>query len=73
MSPVQHGVTQEGISKKAQRGLILISKIIQQLSNAQSFGGGKEEHMVAFNAYISENIPIVKTYLTKLTVCLISS
>lgn len=69
VSPVQHGVTDSSVSKKAQRGLILVSKIIQQLSNAQNFGGGKEEHMVSFNNYITENIPIVQTYLTKLTVC----
>lgn len=43
VSPLQHGVTEESATKGAQRGLIFVSKIIQQLSNAQNFGGGKEE------------------------------
>jgi len=55
--------TPKGISEKSRRNLILITKIIQNLSNGVEFGK-KEQYMMQCNNYIKENIDKFTKYFT---------
>ncbi|KAF7302288.1 Ras-GAP domain-containing protein [Mycena indigotica] len=46
------------------RGLMIITKIIQNLANNLFFG--KEKHMVPLNAFLADNIAIVTRFLSEL-------
>lgn len=48
------------------RGLLLITKIIQNLANNVRFG--KEAHMVCFNEFLASNIVRVMKFLTEVNV-----
>jgi neurofibromin 1 len=48
------------------RGLMIIAKIIQNLANNIFFG--KEQHMMALNPFLGENIVNVTRYLSELNV-----
>ena len=54
------------IDPKTRRGLILISKIIQTLSNGVVFGK-KEEYMIPMNSFINENLENVHYVLDKVS------
>ncbi|KAF7293793.1 Ras-GAP domain-containing protein [Mycena chlorophos] len=47
------------------RGLLILTKIIQNLANNLFFG--KEKHMVPLNSFLQENIAIVTRFLSELT------
>lgn len=48
------------------RGLLLITKIIQNLANNVRFG--KEAHMICFNDFLADNIVRVMRFLTDVNV-----
>ena len=51
----------------SRRGLILISKVLQNLSNGVEFGQ-KEEYMLPLNPFITENIPMMHRFFDRLAV-----
>ena len=53
-------------STAIRRGLLVITKIIQNLANNVRFG--KEAHMVCFNGFLSENIVRVMKVLQEVNV-----
>lgn len=62
VAPEVYGLTEEPPSMSARRGLILVSKALQNLSNGVQFGH-KEEYMMPMNGFIVENLHRLKTYL----------
>ncbi|XP_030848330.1 neurofibromin isoform X1 [Strongylocentrotus purpuratus] len=52
VSPYEHGIVNMKPSLKVQRGLKLVSKIMQNVANQVQF---KEQHMMHFNKFLSEN------------------
>lgn len=60
------------ISPGVRRGLVLVSKILQNLANGVEFGY-KEAHMAILNPFIIEHLSVVHTFFDKLTVRSISS
>lgn len=57
----------ESISEKARRGLVLISKIVQNIGNGVEFGK-KESYMIPLNDVISNNIPRVNQLFDQIAV-----
>jgi hypothetical protein len=49
------------------RGLVMISKVLQNLANGIEFGC-KEAHMAILNPFITENLSVVHMFFDKLTV-----
>lgn len=80
VSPDKYGLTLGTHSKfanskeppplESQRGLVLISKLLQNLSNEIEFTDNKNEEFYAnLNKYISENMSLMHSFLEKLSVC----
>jgi len=66
VSPQKYGIV-KSYSKEAQRALILISKIIQNIANQVEFEGGeKETYMTITNEFVQDNMPLMMAFLTKL-------
>ena len=55
------------ISPGVRRGLVMISKVLQNLANGIEFGC-KEAHMAILNPFIIENLAVVHMFFDKLTV-----
>ena len=60
-APHQWGLLEEAPSRSAQRTLILLSKIIQNLSNGRTFE--KERYMTSINEFITGNIDNMQDFL----------
>lgn len=58
-----------GLSIETRRTLILISKLLQNLSNRIQFDGSKEEYMVSMNPFIEQNYAVVEEIFKSLVVC----
>lgn len=56
----------QGSSMNTRRGLLHVTKIIQNLANNVRFG--KEEHMVPFNDFLIAHVLPVMRFLTELSV-----
>lgn len=69
VSPDQHNLIPEGIevTKEFKRGLILITKIIQNLANNMLFGA-KESFMVSANDFLRDNSDKVSDFLKTLAI-----
>eukprot|EP00004_Rigifila_ramosa_P015884 TRINITY_DN372_c0_g1_i3.p1 TRINITY_DN372_c0_g1~~TRINITY_DN372_c0_g1_i3.p1 ORF type:complete len:2569 (-),score=557.14 TRINITY_DN372_c0_g1_i3:38-7744(-) len=64
--PESYGLTDSPPPDKARRQLTLVTKVLQNLSNAQLFGK-KEEFMVALNPFIEQNQQSVNDWLLSLS------
>ncbi|MFN3270304.1 MAG: hypothetical protein ACK42G_06950 [Candidatus Kapaibacteriota bacterium] len=53
---------------EAQRGLILISKLLQNLSNGIEFDESQEKHLADFNKFLSEKMVTIQNFFNKLAV-----
>lgn len=60
--------TTETLSVEAQRGLILISKLLQNLSNGIEFEDSKKEYVPELNQFLSENSKKLHHFFEKLAV-----
>ncbi|KAL6075862.1 Ras GTPase-activating protein 1 [Balamuthia mandrillaris] len=67
VSPVDSGIAkEESITVEVRRGLVLISKVVQNLANGVEFGN-KEPHMLLLNQFINEKMTAVREFFDKLT------
>jgi len=64
-TPEQYGVTDERPHDQGRRTLILITKILQNLSNDVRFGD-KEKHMAACNDFLDSNHDKLDSYYDRL-------
>lgn len=55
-------------SPQVRRGMLLITKVIQNLANNVVFGTTKEPHMRILNQFLSENIRQVTKFLSDVAV-----
>eukprot|EP00051_Salpingoeca_urceolata_P003452 m.57787 g.57787 ORF g.57787 m.57787 type:complete len:2607 (+) comp12795_c0_seq1:372-8192(+) len=62
VSPEAYGLV-ESMSGHAQRGLLLVSKVVQAVANMAPFSGVKESYMEVMNDFVSESIPKLQTFL----------
>eukprot|EP00027_Filamoeba_sp_ATCC50430_P007038 CAMPEP_0168551948 /NCGR_PEP_ID=MMETSP0413-20121227/6452_1 /TAXON_ID=136452 /ORGANISM="Filamoeba nolandi, Strain NC-AS-23-1" /LENGTH=500 /DNA_ID=CAMNT_0008582523 /DNA_START=110 /DNA_END=1612 /DNA_ORIENTATION=- len=68
VTPNQYGLSVEPPSMEAQRGLILISKLLQNLSNGIEFDEAKEEYTAELNKFIHDNFTTLNGFYDKLAV-----
>lgn len=54
VSPLEYGIVQKEISASVKRGLMLMSKILQNIANHVEFS--KEQHMLCFNDFLKANV-----------------
>jgi hypothetical protein len=68
VTPESFDLVPEGVSvtPKGRRNLILIAKVLQNISNAQTFDK-KEEYMTVLNDVVNENSPRMVTYLNMIS------
>ncbi|KAL6045331.1 Ras GTPase activating protein ira2 [Balamuthia mandrillaris] len=59
------GKKPEDITPDVRRGLVLVSKVIQNLANGVEFGE-KEEHMTQLNSFIRSNIPEMERFFEEI-------
>lgn len=67
MSPETIDIDLPQDSQTIRRGLLVITKIIQNIANNVRFG--KEAHMICFNEFLEKNIVGVMRFLTDINVC----
>ncbi|ELR12939.1 GTPaseactivator protein for Ras-like GTPase [Acanthamoeba castellanii str. Neff] len=65
VSPEAFGILEEQVSPKCRRGLVLVSKVMQNLANGVEFGE-KEEHMLRLNGFIRENLAKVEAFFEEI-------
>ena len=65
ISPHEYGIYKEKPERELQRFLILISKVLQNLSNGVYF---RESYMENMNNFISKNLPTIRQYFDDLPV-----
>jgi len=63
--PQQYGITEALPHKSTQRTLVLMAKVLQNLSNKVEFGV-KEGFMAPMNKFIEENIPKIEAFFDEL-------
>eukprot|EP00743_Colponemidia_sp_Colp-15_P007776 GILK01008419.1.p1 GENE.GILK01008419.1~~GILK01008419.1.p1 ORF type:complete len:650 (-),score=76.95 GILK01008419.1:122-2020(-) len=66
VSPEQFGILKDPPTACVRRSLIIISKILQSISNGVEFGN-KEPYMSVFNDFVSQNMDRMKTFFTQLS------
>ncbi|KAI8050945.1 hypothetical protein BDF22DRAFT_745143 [Syncephalis plumigaleata] len=62
VSPETHNISQPLRSKEVRRGLLLITKVIQNLANQVLFGT-KETFMTSLNDFLDKNMAVVRKFL----------
>jgi neurofibromin 1 len=62
VSPETHNISQPLCSKEVRRGLLLITKVIQNLANQVLFGT-KEIFMTSLNDFLEKNMIVVRKFL----------
>ena len=67
VAPEAYQLVQEAPSMASRRGLVLVSKGLQNLSNGIQFGS-KEEYMMPMNQFIVSNLHNVRQFLEKIAV-----
>lgn len=65
VSPFQSGIIDSDPSLKVKRGLMLMSKILQNIANHVEFS--KEQHMKYFNDFIKENFDTTRQWVLQIT------
>lgn len=66
ISPHEYGIYKQKPSKELQRFLVLVSKVMQNLSNGVFF---QEEYMEHMNTFITKNLDTIQQYFDDLPVC----
>eukprot|EP01119_Soliformovum_irregulare_P009379 TRINITY_DN2264_c0_g1_i3.p1 TRINITY_DN2264_c0_g1~~TRINITY_DN2264_c0_g1_i3.p1 ORF type:complete len:1409 (+),score=408.49 TRINITY_DN2264_c0_g1_i3:529-4227(+) len=64
VAPAAFGIVDEPPEKEAQRVLVLVSKILQNLANGKEF---HEPYMIPFNQFLSDYTPLLHHFFDKLT------
>ena len=64
VSPYETGIIDRQPNSKTRRGLMLMSKILQNIANNVEFS--KEQHMLYFNDFLRENFEAEKLWVEKL-------
>ncbi|KAL6078843.1 Ras GTPase activating protein ira2 [Balamuthia mandrillaris] len=64
-APQKYGLLTESTHPKAQRQLLLITKVLQNLAN-NTLPGKKEQHMKNLNDFITENQPALRQFYNEL-------
>lgn len=54
VSPQEHGIVDKHVSVSVKRGLMLMSKILQNIANHVEFS--KEQHMLCFNDFLRAHV-----------------
>jgi len=67
VTPEKYHLVSEPPPKEARRGLILVSKLLQNLANGVEFDGSKEEYMKSMNHFVTSNLKNVTVFFDKLT------
>lgn len=67
VTPEKYHLVSEPPSKEARRGLILVSKLLQNLANGVEFDGSKEEYMKSMNHFVTSNLKGLNIFFDKLT------
>eukprot|EP01126_Amoeba_proteus_P036881 TRINITY_DN3774_c0_g2_i11.p1 TRINITY_DN3774_c0_g2~~TRINITY_DN3774_c0_g2_i11.p1 ORF type:complete len:463 (+),score=92.05 TRINITY_DN3774_c0_g2_i11:459-1847(+) len=70
-SPETHQVSTTTLTKESRRALVLVSKVLQTLSNGLNFGN-KEGYLVCMNEFIANNMERTRQFLEDIAVCLFS-
>lgn len=65
VSPFESGIIDSEPSAKVKRGLMLMSKILQNIANHVEFS--KEQHMKYFNDFIKENFDTTRQWVLQIT------
>ena len=65
VSPYELGVIEKQPSQKSRRGLMLMSKILQNIANHVEFS--KEQHMLCFNDFLKSNFEKGRLWVTQIT------
>lgn len=65
VSPFESGIIEREPSVKVRRGLMLMSKILQNIANHVEFS--KEQHMKYFNEFIKENFETGRNWVLQIT------
>lgn len=63
LAPEAFGVIEEQLTPAARRNLILIAKMLQNLSNSVQFDGLKEQYMVPMNPFVTRHADEMMQYL----------
>lgn len=63
VSPFEMGIVDKQPSVRTKRGLMLMSKILQNIANHVEFS--KEQHMLPFNDFLRANFELGRRYVTK--------
>ncbi|GAM24112.1 hypothetical protein SAMD00019534_072870 [Acytostelium subglobosum LB1] len=66
VAPEVFGLIQNTPTVESRRGLVLVSKLLQNLANEMPFGGIKEEYMIYLNEFISSNSAKINVYFNEL-------
>lgn len=67
VSPIKYKViTAEQLKKTSLRGLILLTKLLQNLVNGVEFDGSKERYMTTLNPFILQNKELIATFFDRL-------
>ncbi|EGD83266.1 hypothetical protein PTSG_13202, partial [Salpingoeca rosetta] len=53
VSPRAHNIVDGPLPPRVQRGLVLVSKVLQSVANSTRFSGFKEEYMECMNAFVN--------------------
>lgn len=65
VSPYEAGIVDRQPSPKTLRGLMLVSKILQNIANNVEFS--KEQHMIPFNSFVKEHFEPLKKWVASIS------
>lgn len=65
VSPFEMGIVEKQPPQKIKRGLMLVSKILQNIANHVEFS--KEQHMLCFNDFLRANFDAGKRWVSQIT------
>eukprot|EP01133_Synstelium_polycarpum_P007214 gene7214-8378_t len=66
VAPEVFGLIKDNPTTESRRGLVLVSKLLQNLANEMPFGGLKEEYMSYLNRFISNNSQRIHVFFNEL-------
>jgi len=67
VTPDRYGLAPAAPPANARRGLVLVSKLLQNLANHQEFDGAKEDYMAFSNEFIKKNSDTIKSFFDQLS------
>ena len=63
ITPEKYKLLKDPLQLETRRTLILISKLLQNLSNRIPFDGSKEEYMSPLNSFLDQNYAVAEGFL----------